>query len=78
MKEARLLSERASERATSLSSIALPEGGKDLFVEGSSNFGVAKKRRISKAGRLGWVGRGPTYVRRITVRLKLDQVSYPM
>ena len=59
MKEARLLSERASQ-----SSIALPEGGKDLFVEGSSNFGVAKKRRISKAGRLGWVGRGRTYVRR--------------
>ena len=40
MKEARLLSERASERA----SIALPERGKDLFVAGSSNYGAAKAK----------------------------------
>ena len=47
MKEARLLSERASERV-----LHFRKGGKDLFVEGSSNFGVVAKlrRRGGKAG----------------------------
>ena len=57
MKEARLLSERASERATS---IALPERGKDLFVEGSSNFGVTKMIRVGRKP-VVVVCRPPTY-----------------
>ena len=55
MKEARLLSdsERASERASEQAGIALPERGKDLFMEGSSNFGVAKPRRTRNQRKTG-------------------------
>ena len=51
MKEARLLSD--SERASEQAGIALPERGKDLFMEGSSNFGVAELRRTRNQGKTG-------------------------
>ena len=51
MKEARLLSD--SERASEQAGIALPERGKDLFMEGSSNFGVAELRRTRNQRKTG-------------------------